>query len=693
MRFLLLFSFATGLSIAVSAQDSMQAGQRRLLRVDDFSRFQDVAAPELSPDGQWILYTVGSADSTGEKRQTDIWETKWDGSQTLRLTSSQDNETAPRWSPDGKYISFLSSRPGGEAKGNQVWILDRQGGEARQLTTLKERISGYAWSPDSKKLVLTSRPATTDADPEASGDRAAGAQAANKPWVITKYHFKQDIQGYLTDTAHSHILLFDIKAKTAEPLTSQTGHDEENPAWSPDGGKIAFVSDREKDLDRTHNTDIFVADAKPHSVAKQLTTFPGNDGGRLAWSPDSKTVAYVEGTGDAQYAFHSLSRLGIVPVNGGTPRILTEQFDRGVTAPLFSADGSSILVLVADDRTAYPAKVSLQNGSVERLLEGPRTISAVSSANNHTVVLASSDSDTAQLYAFQADTLRKLTTFNSELLSTVRLGKTEDISFKSKDGTEVHGLMTTPPDYSQGKRYPTLVRIHGGPTAQDGHSFQFERQLFAANGYVVLSINYRGSAGRGEAYSRAIFRDWGHKDVEDVLAATDYAVTRGIADADRLGIGGWSYGGVLTDYTIAHDTRFKAAISGAGSANHISLYGHDQYTFLYDNEFGPPWKDPELWIKFSYPFFHADQIKTPTLFMGGEKDFNVPIIGGEQMYQALQNLGVPTELVIYPGQNHGFTRQSFVRDRYERYLAWYDKYLKPEKEHTSTAARSLPKKN
>ena len=171
---------------------------------------------------------------------------------------------------------------------------------------------------------------------------------------------------------------------------------------------------------------------------------------------------------------------------------------------------------------------------------------------------------------------------------------------------------------------------------------------------------------------------WGNLEVDEVLATVDYVVAQGIADPDQLGIGGWSYGGVLTDYVIASDTRFKSAISGAGSANHISLYGHDQYTFLHDNEFGPPWGNIELWIKFSYPFFKANKITTPTLFIGGQNDFNVPILGSEQMYQALKSSNVPTQLVVYPGQNHGLTKVPYLRDRLERYLAWYGKYLKGE---------------
>jgi len=241
-----------------------------------------------------------------------------------------------------------------------------------------------------------------------------------------------------------------------------------------------------------------------------------------------------------------------------------------------------------------------------------------------------------------------------------------------------------PAGFNASTKYPTLLRIHGGPNGQDAHAFSFERELFAANGYVVISVNYRGSNGRGNAFQKAIFADWGNKEVIDLLGAMDALQKMPWVDSNRLGIGGWSYGGILTDYTIAQDTRFKAAISGAGSANQLSMYGSDMYITQYEQEIGPPWKSQDLWIKISYPFFHADRIKTPTLFMVGEKDFNVPLAGSEQMYQALRSLGVDTQLIVYPNQFHGITVPSYKVDRLNRYLAWYDKYLKPST--TSTTA-------
>ncbi|HLJ75175.1 MAG TPA: prolyl oligopeptidase family serine peptidase, partial [Thermoanaerobaculia bacterium] len=292
-----------------------------------------------------------------------------------------------------------------------------------------------------------------------------------------------------------------------------------------------------------------------------------------------------------------------------------------------------------------------------------------------------------EVHVLENGQLRRVTHENDELLSKIELASVEDFSCKAKDGNEVHGLMFKPPSYKAGQRYPTLLNIHGGPNGQDDHAFSFDRQLLAANGYVVLAVNYRGSAGRGNAYQKAIFADWGNKEVIDLLAAVDYAIATGVADPNRLGIGGWSYGGILTDYTTATDPRFKAAIAGAGSALQLSMYGADQYVSQYDLELGPPWKSLDPWIKVSYPFLHADRIKTPTLYMGGQSDFNVPIIGGEQMYQALRSMGVDTELVIYPGQFHGITTPSYVKDRLERYLAWYNKYLRSTNHESLTSSK------
>jgi dipeptidyl aminopeptidase/acylaminoacyl peptidase len=659
--------------LAVVAPAFTQTPTKRSLRADDIYRIQRVADPQVSPDGKWVAYTVSTADKDDDKEVSHIWMTSWDGSQNVQLTYGTESESSPRWSPDGKYLSFVSSRPG-KAKGSQVWLMDRRGGEARQLTHLKDyNISEHEWSPDSKKLLLVLQ---EKLEPDTDEAKSGGNEKPKppKPIVLDRYHFKEDIVGYL-GPKHNHIYLFDIDTGKLDQVTKDD-FDETKAAWSPDGTKIAFISNQDKDPDRSENTDVFVVDARPNSAPRRLTTNPGPDQGRLAWSPDSKLIAYLQGLAP-KYSAYQEFQLAVVPADGGSPRLLTGNLDRGVSLPVFTPDGRSILVVEADDRSEYPVRVPVSGGTAERVVGGKLVVSELSSKAGHTAVLASTDHAPDEVFAMEGTEVRKLTSHNDALMGELQLGPVEDISFKSKDGTEVHGLLTKPASFETGKKYPMLLRIHGGPNGQDGHEFRFDNQLFAANGYIVLNVNYRGSSGRGEEYQRTIFADWGDKEVADLLAGVDYVIGTGMVDPDRLGIGGWSYGGILTDYTIASDGRFKAAISGAGSANQISMYGLDEYVFQYDAEIGPPWKSLNTWVKLSYPFFHADRIHTPTLFMGGDKDFNVPLAGGEQMYQALKTLRVPTELIIYPGEFHGFTRPSFILDRYQRYLAWYAKYLKP----------------
>jgi dipeptidyl aminopeptidase/acylaminoacyl peptidase len=655
------------------------APQQHPLRLDDISRIQDVADPRCSPDGKWVAYTVTSIDRDADKRKTSIWMVSWDGMEDVRLTYGAESETSPRWSPDGKYLSFLSSRPG-DAKGSQVWVLDRRGGEARQLTNVKDKLSSYEWSPDSKKLVLVMKKEENPAPDKPEGESAPAKTP--KPIVIDRYHFKEDGEGYLTASSRSHLYLFDVESRKLDPLTAGTNYQEELPAWSPDSASIVFASNHDPDPDRTATADIFVIAAQPGATPRKVVSTYQPEHQHLAWSLDGKLLAYLQGT-EARFTAYNVDELAVVPAAGGVPNVLTKNLDRPVSAVEFSSDSSSVVFLVADDCSQYPARVPVAGGPAERLLPGKLVVSALSTSRGRTAVRVSTDSAAPEIFALENGTLRKLTSHNETLLAELQLGSIDDISFASKDGTEIHGMVIKPPSYKPGEKYPTLLWIHGGPNGQDAHdlnfgtsALQFQRQFFAANGYVVLAINYRGSSGRGAKFTRSIVGDWGNKEVADLLAGVDYVVGKGLADPDRLGIGGWSYGGLLTDYTIASDSRFKAAISGAGSANQISMYGSDEYVLQYDNEVGPPWRNLESWLKLSYPFFKADRIHTPTLFMGGDKDFNVPIIGGEQMYQALRTMKVPTQLIIYPGEFHGFTRPSFIRDRLERDVAWFDKYLK-----------------
>jgi dipeptidyl aminopeptidase/acylaminoacyl peptidase len=678
---------AVAVLVCVAAPLRAQPAAKHPLRLDDIARFKEVRDPQCSPDGRLVAYVVSSIDVKEDKSAAHVWMVGVDGKGDRQVTSSQDSESAPRWSPDGKYLSFTSSRPG-PAKGNQVWLLDRAGGEATQLTDVKGRLQGYEWSPDSKRLALVVGDPDPDAEPAGAAAEGAGARPkAPKPIVIDRYKYKQDGQGYLLSDRHSYVYLFDIATRKLERLT--TGKwDESSPSWSPDGTRIAFTSNHGDDPDREPSSQLFVAEAKPRSAEKALTG-PANRGGRgrPEWSPDGKTIAFVEGD-EKKYGAYSMEHLALVPSDGSAPpsRVKpVEDLDRGVGSPRFTSDGKSIVFTVADDRSVYPARVSVAGGPVERLLQPPVVVSSwtmspgpAPAGSSCSAVISGGDGKYAEVYLQEAGALRQLTHQNDALLDELAVAPTEEVGFNSKDGTEIHGLLTRPVGYVEGTRVPLLLRIHGGPNGQDQHSWSTERQWFAAHGYAVLAVNYRGSSGRGQRFSRAIFADWGHFEVDDLLAGVDHVIKMGVADPARLGVGGWSYGGILTDYLVASDTRFKAATSGAGTAFTVAFYGTDQYIIQYDYEIGPPW-NPKAWEtyqKISYPFLHADRIKTPTLFLGGERDFNVPVQGSQQMYQALRSLGVDTQLIIYPNENHGISRPSYVKDRYERYLGWYDKYLK-----------------
>jgi len=640
---------------------------KRTISLDDLAKIGRVGSPTLSPDGAWLIYSVSRPDLKEDKNHSDLWMQRWDGSSAMQLTFGKEGASRPEFSPDGKYISFLSSRPG-KAKGTQVWVLNRLGGEAEQFTAITGwEIQDYAWSPDSKRLLLSLEPKS---EPDAEEGKPP---APPKPIVIDRYHFKQDIHGYLGNDQRQSLYLYDIATQKFEKLTTDKNVDEENARWSPDGAWIAYVSNHDEEPDRTDNNDVFVVPSKPGSAAKKLTSWSGPDGGRLAWSPDSKSIAYTQGA-TPELGAYSQAKPAVVTLDGKVT-YPASKLDRSVSQPCFLSDGK-LIYLVNDDRSEYPAEVEINGSSVHRLLAEAGTTSSIECQGSHVAVVHQDDTHTAEIFALEGASLRKITGVNEALLSELILAPTEDFTSHSKDGTEVHGLLTKPIGYKQGDKVPTILFIHGGPNGQDGHNFAFERQWFAAHGYAEINVNYRGSSGRGQDYAKSIFADWGHLEVLDLLGAVDEVEQMGVADPNKLGIGGWSYGGILTDYTTASDNRFKGAISGAGSAAPLSYYGADQYILQYDNELGVPWKARDLYLKLSYPLLEADKrMHTPTLYMGGTNDFNVPIIGGEQMYQALRSLHIPTELIVYPGQFHGFTRPSFIRDRYERWLAWYDHYV------------------
>jgi dipeptidyl aminopeptidase/acylaminoacyl peptidase len=670
------------LVMVAGASATSASAQKRRLDFSDLASLRDVSDPELSPDGEWISYVVRTSNLEKDRRFGDIWMASWDGTRTLQLTHTADaGESRPHFSPDGRYLSFLAARDSGndeDKEKSQVWVLDRSGGEARKLTDFPGGVSDYAWSPDGGTLAVIA----SDPDPEEleKEKEKTGKTKTPKPIVIDRYQFKQDGDGYL-QRLRDHLYLFDVATGKSDILTPGD-FDEALPSWSPDGSLIAFSTKRGGDPDRHENSDLYLIEPRAGAAPRQLTRFEGPDadfGSPAAFSPDGKLIAYLRGASPT-YSSYDMARLAVIPVEGGQERLVTPDLDRAVSEPSWSSDGKSIYFLLEDDRSQMVAKVPAAGGAVERFADAEGVVYGVSvgkgAKGDRLAVVASTPYQPAEVMALEGKKARAISSHNRELLDTIELGALEGIEFESRDGAVVHGILVKPPGYQPGRRYPTIAYIHGGPVGQDGFEFDFTWQILAANGYVVVAPNYRGSSGRGLQFTRAINADWGNLEVKDVIAAVDHLVAQGIADPERLGIGGWSYGGMTTNYTIASDTRFKAAVSGAGVSNMLAAYGTDQYIRQYENEVGLPWNDIQPYLKISYPFYEAERIKTPTLFMCGEYDFNVPLINSEQMYQALKSLGVETQLVIYPAQYHGLTKPSYQRDRAERYVAWFDRFLK-----------------
>jgi dipeptidyl aminopeptidase/acylaminoacyl peptidase len=651
----------------------------RAITIDDFFQIRDVSQPEISPDGQWIAYTVRTRMLKEDKNEQRLSMISTHGGDAISMTAEGVSSGHPSWSPDGKYLSFLSARDGGKP---QVWLLDRRGGEAVRLTDTVQGVDDFEWSPDSTRLVLILRDPKPE-DIEAARNREKPVPATPPkpktppPLVIDRLQFKRDTVGYL-DRRRTHLYVFNVPAKTTTQITSGDFDDSE-PAWSPDGKFLAFSSNRTPDADANYKSHIWVvaadnADQGAHLT--QLTPDPGPDSAP-AWSPDGKWMAYVTEL-DPHLFYYNTRHLAVIPASGGQPNVLTRSFDRSIRRLRFSNDSKYIYFTAEDDGTQNLCRIPVGGGEITRPIGGRLAVGTYSLGKDDSIAaqIGTIDRPDEIFYLSNgANEPTRLTRTNDALLAQLRLAQADYVHFKSKDGTTVAGYLYKPLDYTPGKKVPTLLNPHGGPVGQYAAAFYHLAQLYAANGYAVLLPNPRGSSGYGQKFCAAIYADWGNKDYQDDVAMVDYAVAQGIADPDRLGVGGWSYGGISTNFIIAQTQRFKAAISGAGVALIASFYGHDHYQRDYDIELGHPWDNKAVWDRIS-PFYRVASITTPTLFMGGDIDWNVPILGSEQMYEAMKTLGRTTELVVYPAEYHGFTIPSHIKDRMERFMAWYNHYVK-----------------
>jgi dipeptidyl aminopeptidase/acylaminoacyl peptidase len=437
-----------------------------------------------------------------------------------------------------------------------------------------------------------------DSDPgEVAAEEGEGEGAdAPRPWVIDRLLFKTDGTGYL-DRRRTHLYVFEIESKKLTQLTGGDFDDSE-PAWAPDGQSLAFVSNRSDNPDANYNTDIWLTYADKPNLKKpprRLTNSPGPEQAP-SWSPDGSRITYVTSPNMDELSWYAMEQIGVVSVEDGAQMILTESVDRRVGQPRFSIDGKSIYFIFDDQRSVPLARVPATGGAIERILTGERSVDRYAIAADGEIVALVAESDApGNLIAVEASGPRRLTRHNDAFLAGIELAEVESVSFASPDGTEIQGFIYKPPGFRARKRYPTLLLGHGGPWAQFDYRFDFDAQFFAAHGYVVVLTNPRGSTGRGKDFRMGIWRSWGVKDTQDAIAGVDHAIELGYADPERLGVGGWSYGGILTNYVITQTDRFKAAVSGAADALFVSNYGQDLWHRWWEREFGLPWENRALW--------------------------------------------------------------------------------------------------
>lgn len=653
----LAFSLVLPLALSLVALPA-RAAETRVVGIDDLDAVRAIGSPAISSDGRFAAFELDDR----------IYVAGLSGTEPRAVTTPPSKASDPYWSRDGDALYFLSDRSGT----SQVWKLPLDTfGEAMQVTRVDRGVETLQFSPDEARLLLTwEDPA--DEEPEDKSGAGAAAEApaaAAEPFVIDRLQFKRDAgEGYLTARPSDHLYVLDLASGAITQVT-QGRYTESEAAWSPDGERLVFVSNREEEPDASYRTDLWVIDASG-GEPRRLTA---SDYVKSApqWSPDGEWIGYLS----AVDGVYGIAQLTLVSAEGGTPRVLTDALDRWVRDFRFSRDGRWIYFRFDNHGGQHLARVRLDDGKIERLLEGARTVTAFDiDDDGNVVVRARNLNDADDLYRVRGGEPERLTEVNGEHFAGLDLGAKQKVSFESADGTVVEAFITTPPDFQEGRRYPAILDIHGGPVWQFAYGYDFGAQFFAANGYVVVQPNPRGSTGRGQDFVNAIYRTWGITDYQDVMAAVDHAIAMGIADPERLAVTGYSYGGYMTNVVITRTDRFKAAASGAGHSLIAANYGHDIYQRWYNWELGPPWEQRDRYDALS-PLLRADEVETPTLFLGGRLDWNVPILNAELFYQSLKYRGIDTRLVVYPGMHHGDWDPAYDKDYLERVLAWFDRYL------------------
>jgi dipeptidyl aminopeptidase/acylaminoacyl peptidase len=639
---------------STTASEPRAKNGKRLLTAFDLTKVVNVGSPRIAPDGMHVVYTASETKTEKDKEWktvTQIWVTPVSGAGARQYTRGEKSSTAPEWSPDGKTLAFLSDREKDAER--QVWMMPSDGGEAWAVTSHKGGISGFHFSPDGKQLVFLA----TD---QPNKDEEERKKVKDDTILIDR------------DLKMAHLWLFNIEKKE-EKRISEGDFTVSDPQWSPDGTHITYTTRPTPKADDGSLSEVWVVNLSSGDKKKIEDTPASSDSAR--WSPDGKWIAY---TGSPDPSGVSTSYVYLVSSTGGTPKQLTAKFDLNAGTPVWSRDGKTIYfsanvleaneIFSADVVTGTVTQVSKSGGSIN--------LADISKDGNTAVGTLTQPNAPAEVFKSNLKFVQPVAlTSHNRWLSDYTLAETEVVKWKSKDGMEIEGLLTKPVD-SDGGKLPLLLNPHGGPTGASTNTFNGTVQVLAANGFAVLQPNFRGSTGKGLVFAQANKNTWGKGDYEDCMTGVDAMIARGLADPDRLGAFGWSYGGYMTFWILTQTDRFKAVSPGAGLTNIYSMYSQNDIQrylrWFYSDK--SPWDATELYWDRS-PMKYVNNVKTPTMIMHGQVDTRVPIAQAQEFYRALKERDVPVEFVVYPRENHGFTEPRHQMDRVQRYVRFFAKYL------------------
>ncbi len=645
------------------------------MQPDDVYELTGVGDPRISPNGSRVAYAVATIDRESNEYRSAIWVAPLDGlEEPSRFTAGEKRDGAPRWSPDGRWLAFVSNR-GDEKAQAQIYVIPAQGGEARKLTDLKESADDVVWSPDSTRLAFTSR--VRDEAYEEEDERK------RKPRRFTRLMQKLDSVGWTGDR-RTHVFVVDLEG--GEPRQVTDGDCEDGgPAWSPDGKRLVFAATRGERWDTELISRLYVVPAD----GGEPTQLTGDEGSydTPAFSPDGKRIAYRFFAEDGTYPHHT--HIGVMNADGTGAALLTRSLDRQCAPhpefrePVWDAD--RILFTIEDAGNVHPYVVAA-DGSTEpaRLVGGELAVSGYDMHDGLLVYVASTHTTMRELYAGVDG--RKLTRVGDGFTGGRELAEPERFTAVSRDGYEVDAWIVRPPGYEEGTRYPTLLSIHGGPFTQYGTGFFDEFQVYAGAGYAVLFSNPRGGSGYSEEHGRAIRGPvgdagpgWGTRDYEDLMAVVDTAIEKfDVVDPERLGVIGGSYGGFMTSWIIGHTNRFKAAISERAVNNLVSMFGSSDLFWVFERQFGGPlWENVDTYLERS-PATYAKDIETPVLVMHSEQDLRCSIEQGEHLFTALRLMGKDVEMLRFPAESHELSRAGSPIHRVQRFeavLEWFARFV------------------